>query len=203
MSNLENLIDKIIKDSQEQAEQILKNAKAQAESIRKNTEAELDEERKKVITDAESAAETAAEQIIINQRFEIRNNSLQAKQKTIDHVFDIALEKLNNLTKEEFLSFLEKSILDLSADGEEIILPSKYQFGNIDWLNDFLKKNNQKGNLKLYKGERDINGGFILLKDGIEQNSTFEALLQFHRYELENAVIDTLFEKEGSAIEVS
>ena len=203
MSNLENLIDKIIKDSQEQAEQILKNAQSQADSIKKNTEAELDEEKKRIITDAELAAEVAAEQIIINQKFEIRNNSLQAKQKTIDHVFDIALDKLNNLTKEEFLSFLEKSILELSTNDEVIILPSKYKFGNIDWLNDYLKKNNQKGNLKLYKGERDINGGFILLKDGIEQNSTFEALLQFYRYELENAVIDTLFEKEGSAIEVN
>lgn len=78
-------------------------------------------------------------------------------------------------------------------DGEEIILPEKYGITNLDEINKAIKKAGGKGNLVLAKDGTPIGGGFMLRKGGIEQNNTFESLVEYYRYELESEVISMLY----------
>lgn len=193
MSNLDNLISKILKESEDKAGQIIETANARADEIMRENISIAEKEKEKILSTARTEAEKAAEQIILGKKLEIRDSNLNAKQAIVDKVFDVALQKLNNMQKDEYWKFLRNNLCAMDLDGEEIILPAKYGVTNIDELNAFLKANNKKGNLKLYNGDRKIDGGFVLLKGGIENNNTFETLIRYYRYELEGDVIASLF----------
>lgn len=193
MSNLDNLISKILKESEDKAGQIIETANARADEIMRENISIAEKEKEKILSTARTEAEKAAEQIILGKKLEIRDSNLNAKQAIVDKVFDVALQKLNNMQKDEYWKFLCNNLCAMDLDGEEIILPAKYGVTNIDELNAFLKANNKKGNLKLYNGDRKIDGGFVLLKGGIENNNTFETLIRYYRYELEGDVIASLF----------
>jgi V/A-type H+-transporting ATPase subunit E len=200
MSNLDNLINRILEDGRQQAEQITSKAKSQADEIIESTIQEMDVERQRIIAYATSEAKNISEGIIENQKFEMRNLVLQAKQAVIDKVFSAALEKLNAIGRDEFVEFLKNVVPGIVGEGEQLLVPRKYDFKDKDLkvLNDYLKKNQVGATLSLYNGDRDITGGFILIKEGIEKNYTFETLLSYNRYELEIAVIDILFGKGDS-----
>ena len=55
------------------------------------------------------------------------------------------------------------------------------------------QKQVKKGELKLSNETRDIKGGFILEKNGIEVNNTFEALVNSLKEDLEYEVANVLF----------
>lgn len=193
MSNLDNLISKIIGDCEEKSKQITDSANERASEImRENIEA-AEKEKDKILSGAKAEAKIMAEQIVLSKNLEMRDANLNAKREIIDRVFDRALQKLNEMPKNVFIDFLRKSLAALDLDGEEIVLPSKYEITDIEEINAFLKEKNKKGNLKLYKGDKKIDGGFVLLKEGIENNNTFETLIKYYRYELEGEIIAKLF----------
>jgi V/A-type H+-transporting ATPase subunit E len=63
----------------------------------------------------------------------------------------------------------------------------------MDSLNAELKDKGLKGEIRLLKKEGSFRGGFILEKNGIEINNTYEALISSLRDELEFEVAKVLF----------
>lgn len=193
MSNLDNLISKIISDSEEKSRQIIDAANEKAIRMFKESIDLAETERMCILEDARREAQKASERIISVKKLEIRDNAINAKRGVIEVVLNKALERLNNMDKNNFWEWLCKYLLNLDLNGEEIILPDKYKIKNTNELNAYLKKNNKSGDLKLYNGTRKINGGFVLIKHGVEANYTFESLIDYYRYDLENIVIKTIF----------
>lgn len=193
MSNLNNLTSKIIKDCEDEATQILKEADDKASEIIKEKVSITQKEVMQILQEAEAESHKLAEQIRAGKKLEIRDSSLNAKQAVIDKVFVQALLELNQMTREDYNEFLKNSLLGMDFDDEELLIPSKYEISNLESLNAFLKEKGKKGTLKLYDGARTIPGGFVLMKNGIESNYTFEALIDYYRYELEHVIIGTLF----------
>lgn len=190
---LDNLTAKILKDSEAKAAQILADAKAEADRVTAAVLEEAEQERQKILADAKIEAAREEEQIVVGKTLAVRDRNLEAKQQMLDKVFSEALSRLNGMGKEKYLQFLQKFLSTQDLDGEEIILPEKYGIKNIDELNAALNKAGKKGNLRLCTEGPKIEGGFLLRKGGIEQNNTFEALVDFYRYELESEVIGTLY----------
>lgn len=194
VSSLENLTAKILADSKEQADSTIAAAKAQAQ---KNLDAEARvaaAESEKIVSDARFEAAHNAALIIQGKMLAIRDENLAAKREMLDKVFAAALEKLNNMPKDEFISYLAGYLAALDLDGEEIVLPKKYGITSAGDLNAALQKAGKKGNLALCSDPaREIEGGFILIKKGVEQNNTFEALLSYYRDELESEVLKILY----------
>lgn len=193
MSALDNLTAKIIADSQAEAASIISAANAQAEQIEAAAAENAQREKEHILAEAKTDAAREEDQIVVGKTLEMRDANLRAKQDVLDKVFAIALERLNAMDKNEYFAFLAAQLSRMDLDGEEILLPEKYGVTNIDELNQALKDAGKKGNLVLSGSERKINGGFVLSKNGIEQNNTFEALVEFYRYELESEVISTLY----------
>jgi V/A-type H+-transporting ATPase subunit E len=193
LSNLDNLISKIIKDAEGEAQRILAEAKEKAARIAAESTAAAEKEKADIIANAEKEALKEAEQIETGKKLEIRDLKLNAKQAVINKVFALALKKLNGMSKENYWKFLTTTLAGMALSDEELILPEKYEVKDIAELNAFLKENGKTGALKLYTGGRKIEGGFIILKNGIENNNTFETLLQYYRYDLEGDVIKNLF----------
>ncbi len=60
-------------------------------------------------------------------------------------------------------------------------------------INDEVSAKGKKGNIKLSSTVGNFKGGFILEKDGIEINNTFEALVESMKEEMELEVAKALF----------
>jgi len=199
MADIESLVNRILKDGADRAEAVRLKAKEEADGILAGVVSAMKAEEDKALEDAGKEAASLGERIIENQKQQSRNMVLTVKQKAVDAVYGKALSYLNGLSKKEFETYVKETVASLSADGDEIILPKKYGYSNVSWLNDYLKKQGQPGNVTLHTGDRDIAGGFILAKGGIERNYTFDALLEFYRYDTEGAVLDSLFGKGAGA----
>ena len=198
MSNLENLAAKIIEDANIKAEAILKEAKENEILIVENKRKEAEVIKHQMLEKAKIEAVTVTKRIISNAQLTIRNEKLVAKQKMIDKVFACSLEKLLAMNDKEYLELIKRYLLSMPIVGnEEIILPGKYKSlvsdEYLSEINASLKTTGKIGELKLSSDERDIKSGFIVLKDGIEVNNTFDSLVNSLRDELEPEIVKELF----------
>ncbi|PRR78160.1 V-type ATP synthase subunit E [Clostridium liquoris] len=197
MTNLDNLISKIMSDANFKAEEIVKEAKNKENDIINQEVSRAEKEKNEIVKRAYIEADSRKERIISNAHLSVRNRKLEAKGEILNKVYDEALGKLNKLPQDVYLTFIKESLLSLNIQGDEDIILSnndkyiKQQF--IDEINEELKKNGRKGEIKVSPEKRDFIGGFILSKNGIEINNTFEALIFSLKDELESQIIDMIF----------
>jgi len=198
MSNLDNLTSKIIKDAEVKKIEILNEATVKADEIIKKKTEEANKKASSILQKAEMESKTIKERIISKTDLEIRNKKLLAKQQVIEKVFDAAKEKLKAMNAEEFTKFIKNSIMALDIHGDEEIiinpvdrekLPEKF----LDEVNKSLISKGKLGNLKFNVKTHEIDGGFILSKNGIEINNSFDELVNSLKYELEYEVGKILF----------
>lgn len=198
MANLENLTRKILEDANRAANEILEKAKIEEEKIINDKMIEAEKKKKEIIERSQMEAVIRRERILSNAQLSIRNLKLEAKQAVIEDVFNEALISLQNLGEDEYFTFINNYILALKIDGDEEVIvgktESKITPQLIEKLNANLILNGKKGELKLSDEKRHFNGGFILNKNGIETNCTFESILISKKDELEFEVFKILFQ---------
>lgn len=197
MSSLDNLTAKILADSKAKAKEITDAAKREAESKIAEGIRFATAESEKIVADAHIEAKANAEQIVQGKTLAIRDENLGAKREMLDKIFAEALKRLNETPKDEYLKYIGEYLSKLELDGEELVLPKHYGIKSVDEImhvNKLAELFGKGPGIKLSTDEkRSIDGGFVLVKDGIEQNHTFEALLGYYRYELESEVLKILY----------
>ena len=198
MANLENLTSKILHDAKVQSEELVQNAENEKAKIISKRVAEANEIATSGLVKAKSEAATRKERIISNAHLQVRNKKLESKGKVISTVFDKAVENLTQLDSEIVLTYFKNAILSMNIEGDESIIvneKTKNMITNafVSEINAELSKAGKKGELKLSNETRDIKGGFILEKNGIEVNNTFEALVNSLKEDLEYEVANVLF----------
>jgi V/A-type H+-transporting ATPase subunit E len=198
MSNLDNLTSKIIKDAEVKKIEILNEASIKADEIVKKKIEEANKKASSILEKAEIESKTIKERIISKTDLEVRNKKLLAKQQVIEKVFEEAKKRLKSMNSNEFDKFVKSSIMSLNIDGDEEIiinvsdrekLPDKF----LVELNKLLIANGKLGKLKFNVKTHEIDGGFIISKNGIEINNSFEELVNSLKYELEYEVGKILF----------
>lgn len=198
MSNVSNLTSKILKDAEERKESILKAANEEKAKIinKRNNEAKALEAE--MIEKATREAVISKERVISRAELQARNEKLKAKQAIINEVFDSSVDSLCTLDNDAYKAFIKDSILTLGIDGDESLILNEVGSKIVD--EDFISEINKeliskgkKGELSLSKEVKAFKGGFILEKNGIEVNNTFEALVTSLREELEFEVAKKLF----------
>ena len=198
MSNLENLSSKIVEDANIKATAILKEAKDKGASMIENKIKIANEQAVQKLEKAKIEASTVKQRIISNAQLTVRNEKLTAMQKMIDKVFAQALEKLLDIKNEEYFELIKGYLLSMPIVGnEEIILPGKYRNlvseEYLSGINTTLNASGKLGEIKISAEDRDIKSGFIVIKNGIEINNTFENLVNSLRDELESEIVRELF----------
>ncbi|MBU3189437.1 V-type ATP synthase subunit E [Clostridium bowmanii] len=198
MSNLDNLSAKIIEDASIKAETILREASDNGKLMVENKIKKAELLKSQMLEKSKIEAITVKQRIISNTQLSVRNDKIVAKQKMIDKVFVDALEKLLVISDVEYLEIVKRYLLSISIVGdEEIILPGKYKnIVNKEYLsgiNSALITSGKLGEIKLCSEDRDIKSGFIIIKNGIEINNTFESLVNSLRDELESEIVKVLF----------
>ncbi|MBU3108374.1 V-type ATP synthase subunit E [Clostridium gasigenes] len=198
MSSLNNIISKILKDAKDKNENIVSTANAEKDIIiskKINSAKEIESEMAKK---SQIEAKSRKERILSAAKLKVRDNKLGAKQGIIEDIFKTSIDKLCSSSKEDFKNFILNSVLSIKVDGDETLIVNEASINIIDEafikeLNEALKAKGINGDIKLSSQTREFNGGFILQKNGIEINNTYEALVDSLREELEAEVAGVLF----------
>lgn len=147
-----------------------------------------------MVSKGTSEANLRKERILSGAALKVRNNKLAAKQEVISNVFEMSLNELKKLTGEDFKNFVKSAILNSKISGDEKLILNEEGKKIIDQkFVDEINKEIGKATLTISEETRSFSGGFILEKNGIEMNNTYEALLNSLRDELEFEVASVLF----------
>lgn len=198
MSNINNLTSKIISEAREKGEEVLKAAHEEEARLIANRIQEAEAVEKETLLKADNEAKALRARIISNAQLMTRNRNLAAKQQVIGEIFQSALQSLSDLPQEEYLTFIKNSIMEMPISGDiDIILNQKTKsFVTIEYINALNQELIDKAKeVKININPKDGNfqGGFVLEKNGVEINNTFEALISSLRDELEHQVTNALF----------
>lgn len=198
MSNVNNLTSKILKDAEERKDSILKAANEEKAKIIAKKEAIAKSEEEVMVEKAKMEAKTRHERIVSSAELKARNEKLAAKQSVIDSVFEQSIEELCRMSDDDMKKFIKDMILSSDIAGDEKIILNEKGKSVLDGtllvkINSELKSRSKKGELTVSNEVRNFKGGFILEKDGIEINNTFEDLVNSSRDDLEFEVANVLF----------
>lgn len=183
MTNLENLMKKIIDDANLKAEHIMREAMDKKQQIIKEKEELALQEKKKIIDKAEQRARLAKERVISRAELQARDEKLAAKQEVIEKVFALAKEKLRHLDEKQYMAFLKKQLQSIQWKGTEIlIVPEKY-----------VEKVQELELPVQVSREEFVDSGFLVKDGNIVSNYSFEALVDFYRDEIEPVIAKDLF----------
>lgn len=193
MSNVKNITSKILKDAEAGKENILAAAEEEKNKILSKKASAANEIAQEILQKAEADAKSKKERVISSAKLKVRNNKLAAKQEIIDEVFEKSINKLTELSKEQFLNFVKNSILSMNLTGKQTLILNETGLKFVD--ESFIDELNKeaKATIALSKTAGNFKGGFILENNGIEINSTYEALVSSLRDELEFEVAKVLF----------
>lgn len=193
MSNVKNITSKILKDAEARKENILAAAEEEKNKILSKKASAANEIAQEILQKAEADAKSKKERVISSAKLKVRNNKLAAKQEIIDEVFEKSINKLTELSKEQFLNFVKNSILSMNLTGKQTLILNETGLKFVD--DSFIDELNKeaKATIALSKTAGNFKGGFILENNGIEINSTYEALVSSLRDELEFEVAKVLF----------
>lgn len=183
----QDILDRIIKQAKEEAEQISLNAKQEAESAKLALKAEGEAERKKMsdLTDQKITRALKKAEYLANM--EGKNQVLNKKSELINTVLDQVIDKIASIPAKEYEQLLSE-ILKGIDETEGIIYPA------------LKKENSTKGAVKLagknFKmgDSREIKGGFILETKLADLDYSFENLVKKNMIkELEEIIIKEIF----------
>ncbi|WOO37655.1 V-type ATP synthase subunit E [Anaerocolumna sp. AGMB13020] len=196
MGSLESLTHKIIEDAKLQAEDIIKQA---LDKISVELEDEAGKNNiycEKIKQEAERKAEEIYRRVIAEKEMEIRDKNLFVKQKQLDNVFHEALRRLKDLSLEEYIKYLRHTLSGKDLKGYEIFLPEKYNTEENDKaIKELFNKISESSGVLSDIQYRPIGGGFILMKNGVVENYTFETWIDIIRQDAEGEVLEILYGK--------
>ena len=193
MSNVKNMTSKILKDAEAGKENILAAAEEEKNKILSKKVSSANEIAQEILEKAEVEAKSKKERVISSAKLKVRNNKLAAKQEIIDEVFEKSIDKLTKLSKEDFLNFVKNAISSMNLSGKQTLILNEEGLKFVDEA--FIDELNKNVDAQITLGETagNFKGGFILENNGIEINSTYEALVSSLRDELEFEVAKVLF----------
>lgn len=195
MSNINNMTSKIIKDAEEKSKKILASAEEEKNNILSKKINIANELKAEIVIKSEMESKSKKSRIISSATLKARNSKLAAKQDVIKSIFAQSIDKLNNLSKEEFLEFVKNTITSLGEIGDQNLILNKegIELVDINFINEINNSLGKQGNIKVSNKMGAFKGGFILEKDGVEMNNTYDALVSSLVDELEFEVAGILF----------
>ena len=182
MSNLDNLTSKILADAKAQADKIVKDAQEKAQHKYDLEIKKINAKKETVLENARRDRELLSERIKSSANLKARNKKLEAKQAVIDKVIDKLKTKLVNMDEKKYINYLNKNIDKKTITGKELIVKK-----------EFLNKVKKEFPSAKVKENEFVTSGFIIEENGIQENYTFEAKLDFMRDELEVEISKLLF----------
>jgi len=197
---IKDIKDKIIEDALHEKEKIIKEANENIKKIRDNNQKELNSIKNNIMERCEQEAELKEKNIITEARLEANKEILSEKQAIIEEIFKEAENRIEKLDNKKYANFMEKLILENVENGEETLYFGDNERKEINQnfikdINEKLKSQGKKGNLKISKKSMPIKGGIIIGTDEIRKNASLEVILEKIKEDIETKLNQFLFQK--------
>ena len=194
MSGLEKIIDKINADCKIECDSIISNAENKAKKLIDEKVSVANEEAEKIIAKAKEQCALTDEKARNGAELLEKKIKLQVKNEIITEIIENAKTALKGLSDKEYFAIIEELIIANVAKGEGVL---KFSSPDLDRLpKDFEKTINVKladgKTVKVSDTPLDIQGGVVLSYEGIEENCSFDALIETN--------IDTIRDKLNTEI---
>jgi len=196
MTGLEKILYQIEEEAKSSAEKIIEEANKEAQAILTKADATCQEMK----AAAEHKAAAVTEDILAKGRsaaaMQRKKDLLAAKQQVIGEVIDQAQKSLYKLEDAAYFALIEKML-------EKYVLAEtgEIRFNAVDQKRlpaGFDKKlaaiaQKKGGALAVSKETCDIDGGFLLVYGGIEENCSFAAMFAAEKESLQDKVHTLMF----------
>lgn len=196
MSGLEKMKARILEEAEQSAQEIIAKAEAKADAVVKAAKEEAEAESRRISEKAQRNAEDYAKRVESSVDMQKKQARLAVKQEVIGQVLDKAYETVMNLGVNEYFDMLEKLLENyVLAEAGEICFSKKDLERMPEGFSGKIKTIAAKkgGSLTLSDEARDIDGGFLLIYGGIEENCTIKAVFDSKKEELSDKVNRLLF----------
>lgn len=183
MSDFSKLTSKILDEAEKQSKEIIETAEKEAKSKYDKVIEKAKNEIIKLEDKAEKDRILIADRIHSNTALKIRNDKLAAKQFVIDKVINKLKDELSKLDEISYINYLKSKLTENNLTDESILIVKKEYLNNV-------KKEFPDAHILT---DKFVNSGFILEKNGVQENYTFDVQVDFMRDELEIEISQFLF----------
>lgn len=190
MSGLDKILEHISNEAAKNAKKILDNGKREADRIVASEKEEAARLEQQISRQSHLDVTAASKRIQSAADLKEKRMILEAKQKEIDSVIGAAKEKLASLPDGEYFAYLERMLERYATGQEGVIRLNAKDLGRLPA--DFEDKAKAK-QLALSKDAVDIPGGFVLVYGDVEENCSFEALINASKEQLQDKIGQILF----------
>ena len=196
MTGLDKIIKPIAEEASSVAQQKIKAAEVEAKNITDAAREEAEKQAAAVLNNSDADCKNYRERVKSRADFQKRTEILKAKQALISDVIEKAYQEMVNADDTSYFEYIEKMLEEFIRPEEGIICFSKKDLARLPF--GFKAKvkmiaAKKSGSLKVSDEAGNIEGGFLLIYGGIEENCTFRALFDTKQEQLVDRVHEFLF----------
>jgi len=198
MTGIDRIKQRILEDAQKEADLIVQTAQHKADALKAAKAGEAGKLKKRLTEENMEAAREHKRRLLTVAQLEMRKKVLAAKQEMIDAVFMGVLQRIESMPDDEYKDIIMSMLLASPLYGDEEVVfsacdPHNLDQGFLNKVNEMLAKDGRKGQLRLSSDRGQFKAGFILRREGVEINSTFESILGTLRNDMEPLLAEILF----------
>lgn len=191
MSGLDKMTQQILQEAQEQADQLLIDAKEDAQKAVEQARQECEVWEQKAHVSLEKELDEFRARAASSRDLERRRAILEAKQEIIAEMIEKTCERMRQAGVEEYFETL-KRMFEKFCHGEDgqMYLSAQDLARVPQEFRDLVAKiaAEKGGSIELQDVPGRIPDGFLLVYGGIEENCTFEAVIESDRSRLQDQV---------------
>ncbi len=192
------ITSRILEDARAEASAMQREADRRVDKLRRENDDAMRKQREKAIAKAGEDAVEIRDRMLRMAELDQRKEYLGMKRQVIDAAFDRALDEMRKMPAEQARTFMAARITEAAQGDEEVIFSAGdegiYTAEFLKELNAGLTKAGKPGALRLAQERRELNGGVLLRRGGMEINLTYAAILGEKRPALEAEVASMLFD---------
>ena len=196
MTGLEKMVSQILEEADASAAVTISDAEKKAAEILDEAGKKADEIRQQREEQSRAKVKSYDERTASAADMKRRTAVLAARQELIGSVIADACERVKNLDEEKYFGILKNMAGKylLPKDGEICFSQKDLERMPADFREEIRSMAEKKGGALEFSGEaRNIDGGFILVYGGIEENCSIDAVFAEKRDELLDQVRKILF----------
>lgn len=196
MRGIEKIAAQITGEAEEKKAAIEKEIQKQTAAIDAAADAEIKAELERIKDETAKEEKKLEELAALAAQQRKRQSALLTKQEVIGNIIKQAYENLLALDDDRYFEIIKQMLEDyVLAEKGEIIFSKKDRERMPEGFAGIISEiaASKGGQLVMSDEIRDIDGGFVLVYGGIEENCTFRAIMEADREELYDMVNGKLF----------
>ena len=196
MSGLDKIKSQILDEANHSAEAKIAEANEKAEQMLSEAKAEAEAEVSRISAKSREAIAVYEDRVKSSGEMQRKQAILQAKQEVIADVLNKAYEKVRAQDTAAYFEMIRKMLEKYAQPGDGIISFNAEDLKRMPkgFEAEIEKATKEKGgSLKLSEEPKDMDGGFILVYGGVEENCTIRAMFDAKRDHLSDKVHEVLF----------